>query len=122
MTKVVMLARAGAWPALLAIIVLSVVPGTMRPHLLGNDRAEHFVAYLIAGSLFATGYLRPSQLLLSGVLLTICAGALEVVQLLIPGRLASPRDFIASAAGIWTGFLVAVAIRRMHGRLFVIAD
>ncbi len=120
--KVVMVTRIGAWPALAAIIVLSVVPGTMRPHVLGNDRAEHFFAYLIAGSLFASGYLRPLQLLSIGLLLTLCAGALELVQLSIPGRLASPHDFTASTIGIWIGFLIVFAIRRMRGRVSVEVD
>ncbi len=117
MAKVVMLIRMGAWPAVLAIIVLSVVPGNMRPHILGNDRAEHFIAYLITGSLFAIRHPRPLRLLSSAVLLTICAGSLEFVQLLIPSRLASPLDFIASTIGAWTGFLVVVATRRARGRI-----
>lgn len=117
MKKVVMLARMAAWPAVAGIIVLSVVPGSVRPHVLGNDRVEHFIAYLVAGSLFATGYVRPLQLVSSGVMLTICAGVLEFVQLLIPGRLASPRDFIASAIGVWIGFLAAVALGQARGRI-----
>jgi hypothetical protein len=116
-TKVAMMARLVAWPAVAAIIVLSVVPGSVRPHVLGNDRVEHFVAYLVVGSLFAIGYVRPLQLLSSGVMLTICAGALELTQLLIPGRLASPRDFIVSVTGAWIGFLVGAAIGRARGRV-----
>jgi VanZ family protein len=116
-TKFVMLARMAAWPAVVGIIILSVVPGSVRPHVLGNDRAEHFIAYLVAGSLFATAYVRPVQLLSSGVMLTMCAGALEFVQLLIPGRLASPRDFIASTIGAWIGFLAVVAIGQARGRI-----
>jgi VanZ family protein len=116
-TKAVMLARMAAWPAVAVIIVLSVVQGSVRPHVLGSDRAEHFVAYLVTGCLFAIGYVRPLQLLSSGVMLTICAGALEFVQLLIPGRHASPRDFIVSAIGAWIGFLVVVAIGQARGRV-----
>ena len=116
MTKVAMLTRMVAWLAVMAVIVLSVVPGSVRPHVLGNDRVEHFVAYLIVGSLFAIGYVR-SHLLSSGLMLTICAGALELAQLLIPGRLASPRDFIVSATGAWIGFLAGAAIRRASGRV-----
>ncbi len=112
MSKIMMLTRVSAWPAVLVIIVLSVVPGSMRPHVLGNDRAEHFIAYLITGSLFAIGHLRPLQLMWSGLLLTICAASLELVQLFIPGRLASSLDFAASCGGAWIGFLVILAVRR----------
>jgi VanZ family protein len=116
-TKVVMLARMAAWPAVVAIIVLSVVPGSVRPHVLGNDRVEHFIAYLVAGGLFAIGYVRPVQLLSNSVMLTVCAGALECVQLLIPGRHPNPRDFIVSTIGAWIGFLAVVAIGQARGRI-----
>ena len=59
--KVVMLARMAAWPAVVVIVVLSVVPGSVRPHVLGNDRAEHFIAYLVAGSLFVRIMSVPDQ-------------------------------------------------------------
>ncbi len=121
MTKLVMLTRLGAWLAVLTIIVLSVVPGNMRPHALGNDYYEHFAAYFITGCLLAIGYLRPMQLLSSGVLLPICAGSLEFVQLWIPGRTASAGDFAISTIGAWIGLLVTVVVRRAHERTFVVS-
>jgi VanZ family protein len=108
----VKLTRRGAWLAMLCIIVLSVAPGNMRPSIFDNDYAEHFVAYFIAGSLFAMGYLRSMQLLASGFFLTFCAASLEFVQLWIPGRTASVSDFAAGTIGVWIGFLVVVAVRR----------
>jgi hypothetical protein len=111
LTKVVMLSRMAAWLAVLAIIVLSVVPGSLRPHILGNGRAEHFVAYFITGGLFAIGYFRPMQQLASGVMLAICAGSLEFLQLWIPGRTANARDFAASTIGAWVGLLIIASIR-----------
>jgi VanZ family protein len=110
--NLVMLARMGAWLAVLFIIVLSVVPGEMRPHVLGTDCAEHFVAYFIAGSLFAFGYPNAKQLLSSGVLLAICAGSLEFVQLWIPGRNSSVGDFVASTLGAWIGLLAVIVVSR----------
>jgi VanZ family protein len=100
--------------AMLTIIVLSVVPGNMRPHVLGNDHFEHFAAYFITGSLWATRYLRPMQLLSSGVLLAMCAGSLEFVQLWIPGRTASAGDFAIGTIGAWIGLLVTIVVRRAH--------
>jgi len=114
-----MLTRMGAGLATLTIIVLSVVPGNMRPHVLGNDLYEHFVAYFIAGILLAVGCLRPMQWLSSGVLLAVCGGSLELVQLWIPGRTASAADFATSTIGAWIGLLVVVAIRRAHHRRIV---
>jgi VanZ family protein len=116
-----MLTRTGAGLAALTIIVLSVVPGNLRPHVLGNDYGEHFVAYLITGGLLAIGYLRPMQLLSRGVLLTICAGSLEFVQLWIPGRTASAGGFVTSTIGVWIGLLVVVVVSRVHKRKIVVS-
>jgi VanZ family protein len=116
-----MLTRMGAGLAVLTVIALSVVPGNMRPHVLGNDYYEHFAAYFIIGSLLAFGYLRPMQLLSSSILVAICAGSLEFVQLWIPGRTASAGGFATSAIGAWIGLLVIVVVRRAHERAFFVS-
>jgi VanZ family protein len=121
MTKLVRLARMGAGLTALTIVVLSVVPGTMRPHLLGNDYFEHFIAYFVTGSLFAIGYPRPIQWLSSGVLLAICAGLLEFVQLWIPGRTASVGGFVTAAVGGWVALVIVVFVRRAHERKLVVS-
>ena len=121
MAKLVMLTRKGAGLAVLTIVVLSVMPGRMRPHILGNDYYEHFVAYFVAGSLLAMGYWRPIQLLSSGILLAICAGSLEFVQLWIPGRTSSVGGFASATVGAWIGLLVMIVIRRAHERKFVVS-
>jgi len=118
--KLVTLTRMGSGLAALTIIILSLVPGKMRPHVLGNDLGEHFVAYLFMGGLSAIGYRRPMQLLSRGVLLTICAGSLELVQLWVPGRTASAGGFATSAIGAWIGLLLIVAVRRAHERRIVV--
>lgn len=119
--KLVMLTRRGAWLAVLTVIVLSVMPGKMRPHILGNDYYEHFIAYFTIGGLLAIGYLRPVQLLSSGVLIALCAGLLEFVQLWIPGRTASVGGFATSAIGAWTGLLVIVVVRRAYEGKFAVS-
>jgi len=103
--------RANAWLAVLIVIILSVVPGNLRPHMLGNSGYEHFAAYFITSVLFAVGYSRPMQLLAILVMLATCAGMLEIVQLSIPGRMASVGDFVAGTIGAWIGVLVIVAVR-----------
>jgi len=37
------------WLAVLSIVVLSLVPGRLRPHVLSNNYEEHFVAYIVVG-------------------------------------------------------------------------
>ena len=112
--KLMMLTRMAAGLTVLTITLLSVVPGNMRPHILGNDRFEHFVVYFLTGSLWAIG--RPMPLLSSGALFAIGAGSLEFVQLWIPGRTASAGDFATSAIGAWTGLLAIIAVRWAHER------
>lgn len=119
MKKLPLAANTAAWLAVLAVIVLSVVPGSMRPHVLHNDYAEHFLAYFISGSLFAIAYQRPVQLLLNAVLLATCAASLEVIQLWIPGRTASVGGFEISAIGAWIGLMAVVFVRRTRARRFV---
>ncbi len=122
MKKLVMLTRMAAWLAVLTIVVLSVAPGKMRPHVLGNDLAEHCVAYFITASLFASGYQESIHLLSSGVLLATCAGLLELVQLWIPGRMANVSEFAAGMLAAWLGLLVVAVIRFARERLVVVSN
>jgi VanZ family protein len=103
------LIRIAAWLALLAVVVLSVVPGSMRPHVLESDHFEHFIAYFMTACLLAIGYPRPLGLLASGIMLTLCAGGLELVQLWVPGRTASIGDFNAGMLGTCGGILAVLA-------------
>jgi VanZ family protein len=120
--KLVMLARKAAWLAVLTIIVLSVVPGKMRPHVLGNDVAEHFLAYFTTASLFAIGYQGSSHLLSSGILLAASAGLLELAQLWIPGRTADIGEFAASMLAAWLGLVVVAVVRLTRERLVVLSN
>ena len=122
MKKPVMLARMAAWLAVLTIIVLSVLPGKMRPHVLGNDFAEHVLAYFTTASLFACGYQGSSHLLSSGLLLATSAALLELVQLWVPGRTADIREFAASMLAAWLGLVVVVVVRLTRERLLVLSD
>jgi len=110
------LVRAAAWSALLTIIVLSVVPGDMRPHVMPDNHYEHFTAYLITGCLYAAGYRRTRSVLLSGLMLTVCAAAMEILQLWIPGRNAAVADFASSTLGAWTGLGSICLVAAIRGR------
>lgn len=121
MPKLILLARVGAGLVALSIVILSLVPGSMRPHILRNDHLEHFVAYLAVASLWAVGNRRSGRLLASGLLLAACAGLLEVAQLWIPGRTASIVDFASSAIGGSVGLLLAIGARRAYDFAFIIS-
>jgi VanZ family protein len=93
--------RASAWLALPAVAVLSVVPGSLRPEIVSDDRWEHFAAYFIIGALFGIGYSGRERWLANGLMLAAFAGASEIVQLWIPDRTASAEDFAVSVLAAW---------------------
>src|SRR5215469_4454289 len=110
-----MFIRVAAWLAVLTIIVLSVVPGNLRPHVLGNDYFEHLAAYFIAGGLLAVGFPCPMQQLASWSLLATCAGVLELLQRSIPDRTASIGEFATGVFGAGLGIMAIFVIRRGLG-------
>src|SRR5689334_25273599 len=110
-TKLLILSRIGAGLSALTIVVLSLIP--MRPHILGNDYLEHFIAYFVTASLLAIGYPHPMQLLSNGALLAIGPGVLEFVQLWIPNRSGNIGGFASSAVGAWMGLLFMVVVKRL---------
>ncbi len=96
--------RVIAWISVLAIVVLSVVPGHIRPHTGLPGRVEHFMAYAGAGFLFGLGYLRWEERLSIWIGLSVVSGILEVIQEFVPDRSPSPLDALASICGLTLGW------------------
>jgi VanZ family protein len=103
--------RLFGWIGIAIIGVLSVVPGEARPHAFSPSQLEHVVAYLAVASTLALGYPGRRQFLAIVVLLTVYAGALEIAQLWVPGRLARVIDWLAGSAGAWTGASLVAIVR-----------
>jgi VanZ family protein len=103
--------RVAGWLAVLVIIILSVTPGQLRPDVLGEKHVEHLTAYMGTTMLLATGYPGRSQSIKIGVLLSLCSGILEIVQLGISGRSSNVADFVASSLGAWIGVVVIYGLR-----------
>ena len=101
--------RVAGWFAVVVIIVLSVMPGRLRPDVLGEKHVEHIAAYMGSAMLLATGY--PGRSLKIGILLSLCSGVLEIAQLGISGRSSSVADFAASSLGAWIGVVVCYSLR-----------
>lgn len=98
-----------AWACMLAIAVLSLVPGAERPHTGLPGRAEHFVAYAGTGIFLAMGYLGSRQRLLAWTGLAIASGAFEILQGFVAGRSPNQYDVVASVAGLTLGFVCGAA-------------
>jgi VanZ family protein len=92
----------------LLIIILSLVPGTLRPHSGIGGHYEHWIAYTVVGLAFGMGYAATRRQLCFGLALTLGAGGLELLQNFVPGRSPEVVGFLASAFGAWCGFAVAL--------------
>ena len=110
------LARIGTPLALLAIVVLSSVPGSERPHTGLAGQIEHLVAYALTAAGILVGY--PHRRTATLATLIILAAVLEIGQNWIPGRMPQLIDFIASTGGALLGAVVGEFANRWAGRLF----
>jgi VanZ family protein len=104
-------ARACGWLGVATIAVLSLVPGSARPHVLPVSQLEHVAAYCATAAALAWGYPGRRNLLTVGLLLSAYAAMLEAGQLWVPGRTAQLIDAAAGALGAWIGISLAVALR-----------
>jgi len=103
--------RAVAWLALVAIIVLSLVPPGARPTTVIPHNVEHAGIFLLDGLAFAVTY-AGYEWLLSIWAVIFCAG-IELAQLVIPGRHVRLSDFFVDATAVGVGiFAGSMLIRR----------
>jgi VanZ family protein len=98
--------RITGWLAVLLVVIMSLVPGKLRPHVLSNNYEEHCLAYMVVGYLLAMGCPTIGRRVAVGVMLAIGAGWLEIAQLFIAGRTASVADFAASVLGACIGIML----------------
>lgn len=103
------------WLAGIAIVVLSVVPGNERPHTGLPGYMEHVIAYLITSTLFTLAHPTRRNSAIVAVALSLLAGAMEILQLYIPGRHSSFDDFAVSSVGAIIGVVLTLLfIRYLH--------
>jgi hypothetical protein len=106
--------RLAGWAGVLGICVLSVVPGSERPHTGAPGQFEHMLAYALTGAALGLGYRRRPAAIVIG--LTGLSGLMELVQLQIPGRDSQLIDVIASGSGAVIGTLTALLAARLARR------
>jgi leader peptidase (prepilin peptidase) / N-methyltransferase len=95
------LPRIVGYLGVVAIIVLSLVPGDWRPSIGLAKALEHLIAYFaVAAILTAAG--RAGWAQIAG--LVLLAGVLELGQGWVPGRDPNPIDFLGSSMGALLGF------------------
>lgn len=92
------------------VVVLSIIPGDMQIRTPAPKTFEHFLAYFVAALTLVLGYRRLSSAMAVGIFLITTAGALEMVQILVPGRTASLLDWEVSILGTILGIVFALML------------
>jgi hypothetical protein len=98
-----LLFRMVGWACIVAIVVVSLVPGDTRPDTGLPGQIDHIISYCGAAGLLGLGYPTAKSRLGTIVMLTSLAATLEVAQRWIPGRHPQFIDFAASVAGYVSG-------------------
>ena len=100
----------------IAIVFLSVLPGSARPHSGASGVSEHFVAYAAVAFCLWRGTTHHRERFISLALLVVSSGVLELVQIYIPGRTAELKGLLSAAAGAVFGAIVARFLPRIKFR------
>ncbi|MBI2818776.1 MAG: VanZ family protein [Acidobacteria bacterium] len=94
-----------------AVTVLSLLPASVVPHLLGGGTLEHFSAYL-ALALIPVVAIRRVYSVFVAVIAVACLGVLlEILQLAIPGRASEWADIAMNSVGMAAGVLAGLSLR-----------
>lgn len=110
--------RVAGFVSISALVVLSFVPGTMRPHLLGSGNAEHFLAYAGTAFFLGLGYVpRTTAVFVS--MLSAAAAFVELLQNWIPGRSPGFDNFVSSSMGALLGAAVAISLATLVRKVAV---
>jgi VanZ family protein len=93
-----------AWSLAAAIVILTVVPPSFRPVTGLPHALEHFVMFALCGGAFGLAYRLRG--IFEGAALVAFAGAIELLQLIVPGRHARLSDFVVDAIASCVGVLI----------------
>jgi VanZ family protein len=104
------LARIAGWAGIATITILSLVPGSLRPHTGFPGQAEHFAAYACTGFALSLAYLGLRTRLIFWSCLATASSVFEILQIWIPGRDAKIQDALASTLGLTTGLLIGATL------------
>jgi len=102
----VKIARIAAWLLVVAIVVMTLGPPTVRPVSGFNRSLEHVAAFALLGLAFGLAY--PNHRMLLALTGVAVAALLETLQLVVPGRHAYFADFVINAGGTCAGVVLVI--------------
>ena len=111
---IIVVARLAGWLLLAAITVLSLVPPGLRPETAVPHDLEHAAIFAAAGFALGGGYYL--WLKSATAALIAFAGAIELAQMVVPGRHARLEDFIVDALAMIVAVTLGAAVMR-HGMI-----
>ena len=103
--------RLVAWLLVIAILILSLGPPSTRPVTGAGHNLEHLLIFVATGAAFGLGY--PRRFLLLPVALLAFTGAIEVAQMMVPGRHARLSDFLTDAAASCAGIGLSLVLVKL---------
>jgi VanZ family protein len=107
------LAACIAWALAAFIVFATLGPQSGRPHM-GPAQLERFGAYFVTAAAFVIAY--PRRFGLIAFSAVVAAVALELGQLLVPGRDAGASDAAAKAVGGFLGAMVCAGVGEIWRR------
>ena len=105
-TRLQTIARYATWFCVGLIIILSLLPGSARPHTGFAGKIEHMIAYAGTGATAMAGYRLRQQRLMFWASVVSLSFLLEFLQQYVPGRGANILDAIASSSGLSVGMVL----------------
>ena len=103
--------QAVAWALAAAIIFLSIGPASTRPVTGAGHNFEHLMIFLAMGMAFGLGY--PCRFRLLFVAMFAFSGAVEIAQIMVPGRHARLSDFVTDAAASCLGVGLSYGLSKL---------
>ena len=107
------LLRAVGWACVVAIVMLSLVPGSERPYTGLPGQIDHVIAYCGTAGLLGLGYPTTKVRFEIVAMLALLAAVLEVAQLWVPGRHSQFIDFAMSSGGACLGISIVAIVDRI---------
>ena len=100
-----------AWALAAAIVFLSIGPASTRPVTGAGQNFEHLTIFLATGMAFGLGY--PSRLRFLFVAMFAFSGAVEIAQMMAPGRHARLSDFVTDATASCLGVGLSYVLSKL---------